>query len=71
MAAARQRSNCTLAHPVFADKLFHDLRNCASLQSGTARYIRPRKRLVGANQLQHNVSVDPARSFAGSQLNVG
>ena len=29
------------------------------------------KRLVGANQLQHDIPVDPSRGFAGSKLNVG
>jgi hypothetical protein len=71
MASARQGRDCSFAHPFFPDELFHDLRNCAPLQSGTPCQIRARKRLAGADQLQHDIPVDSSRSFAGRKLNIG
>jgi hypothetical protein len=71
MASARQGRDCSFAHPFFPDELFHYLRNCAPLQSGTPCQICTRERLAGADQLQHDIPVDSSRSFAGRKLNIG
>jgi hypothetical protein len=70
MAAARKRSNAALAHPFLLDELLHNLRDSTSLESRSPRQIGTGKRLVGTDQLKHDIPVDSTRSFTGGELNV-
>src|SRR5689334_5953037 len=70
-AAARQHPDRALAHPVFADELFDDLRNRASAQAGATREICAGNGLTGPDQLENYVAVDDPRGLARCKLHLG
>jgi hypothetical protein len=66
-AAPREVAHSAFHYPMFADQLFSDGRDGASLESGAASEASPRDGLVAANQVEHDTAVDVAgRSAAGN-----
>jgi hypothetical protein len=59
-----------LAHPAFGDQPFGDGRDGAALQTGMARQIGARDRLVLANQVEQHTPIDVARCLTGRHLYV-
>jgi len=60
-----------LCYPSLIDQLFCDYRDSAALKPGVTSQIRARNRLVTANQVEHNATVDVASRFACCNLKVG
>jgi len=59
------------SHPPFCDQLFSDYRDGAALQTGMARQIGAGNRLMTANQVKHDATIDVASRLTGSDPKIG
>ena len=68
--APRQPADGAFGDPAFFDQLIDDRRHGAALQARAARQIRPRHRLVMAEEIERNPPVNLARGLARGDLKV-
>ena len=68
--APRQPADGAFGDPAFFNQLIDDRRHGAALQAGAARQIRPRHRLVMAEEIERNPPVNLARGLARGDLEV-
>ena len=68
--APRQPADGAFGDPPFFDQLIDDGRHSAALKARSARQVRPRHRLVMAEEIERNPPVNLARGLARGDLKV-